>query len=126
MAEENDPVSEADGLPPATRKTKEQWLEEGNVLAFYEPLRREEGLGAYDQAIRLDPNYGLAHRMNGYTLRALQKYAEALVAYDQAISLDASDADAYTGKGETLYDLTQHEEALSTYELSPRLGRTSS
>ena len=73
MTEENNLTSEADELPPASQKTKEQWLEEGNVLTFYAPIRHEEGLAAYEQALRLDPTYGLAHRMKGYTLRARKR-----------------------------------------------------
>jgi tetratricopeptide (TPR) repeat protein len=74
MSEENNVTSEADELPPASQKTKEQWLEEGKVLTFHAPTRYEEGLAAYEQAIRLAPNDGLAHRMKGYTLRALRRY----------------------------------------------------
>src|SRR5260221_14748310 len=92
MSEENNVTSQADELPPASQKTKEQWLDEGNLLSFYAPRRYEEGLAAYEQAIRLDPTYGLAWRMKGYTLRALKRYEAALAAYEQAISLDATDA----------------------------------
>jgi hypothetical protein len=62
MTEKDGPVSEAVGLPPATLKTKEQWLEESNGLRFFKPVRYEEALTAYEQAIRLDPNDGLTTR----------------------------------------------------------------
>ena len=105
MSEENNLTSEADDLPPAVQKTKEQWLDEGNFLSFYAPIRSEEGLAAYEQAIRLDPTYALAWRMKATPLRALKRYEEALASYEQAISLDDTDAQAYTGKGNILYDL---------------------
>ncbi len=104
MSEENNLTSEADDLPPAVQKTKEQWLDEGNFLSFYEPIHSEEGLAAYEQAIRLDPTYALAWRMKATPLRALKRYEEALAAYEQVISLDATDVQAYTGKGDILYD----------------------
>src|SRR5207249_7558964 len=125
MSEENNLTSQADELPPASQKTKEQWLDEGHLLAFYAPIRSEEGLAAYEQAIRLDPTYGLAWRMKGYTLSALRRYEEALAAYEQAISLDATDAEAYTGKGDTLYALKRYEEALKAYEQALHLDPTS-
>src|SRR5436309_9147467 len=95
MSEENNLTSGADDLPPAIQKTKEQWLDEGNFLSFYAPIRSEEGLAAYEQAIRLDPTYALAWRMKATPLRSLKRYEEALAAYEQAISLDATDAQAY-------------------------------
>ncbi len=73
MTEENNPGSEAVGLPPTTQKTKEQWLEEGKVLMFYAPIRYEEALAAFEQALRLDPNDGLTYRMKGMALRALRR-----------------------------------------------------
>ncbi len=82
MTEENNPGSEAVGLPPATQKTKEQWLEEGKVLMFYAPIRYEEALAAFEQALRLDPNDGLTYRMKGMALRALRRNEEALAAYE--------------------------------------------
>src|SRR6266699_836218 len=121
MTEENDPVSEAGGLPLASQKTKEQWLEEGKVFTFYQPTRYEEGLTAYEQAIRLDPNDGLAWRMKGYTLCALRLYEEALAAYQQAISLDPTDVEAHIGKGNVLSNLKRYEEALPVYEQAIQL-----
>src|SRR5947199_9557212 len=94
MSEENNLTSEGDDLPPAIQKTKEQWLDEGHFLSFYAPIRSEEGLAAYKQAIRLDPTYALAWRMKDTALRALQRYDEALAAYDQAIALDHTDVQA--------------------------------
>ncbi len=116
MTEENNPGSEAVGLPPATQKTKEQWLEEGKVLMFYAPIRYEEALAAFEQALRLDPNDGLTYRMKGMALRALRRNEEALAAYEQAIVLDATDAEAHSGKGDTLFALKRYEEALAAYE----------
>jgi tetratricopeptide (TPR) repeat protein len=51
------------------------------AVVFNVPIRYEEGLIAYEQAIRLDPTFGLAWRMKGYTFRALKRYEEALAAY---------------------------------------------
>src|SRR5205807_928969 len=45
------------------QKTKEQWLEEGNT--HYRAKRYEDALSAYEQAIRLDPNYAFAYQNKG-------------------------------------------------------------
>ena len=70
-------------------KTKEQWFNEGNTL---ENLKRyDEALAAYEQAIRLDPNYASAYHNKGVALDNLGKSREAKQAYDKARQL------GYTG-----------------------------
>src|SRR5438270_13615849 len=48
-------------------KTKKDWLNEG--IALYNLKRYQEALAAYEQAIRLDPNYALAYNNKGEVLR---------------------------------------------------------
>ncbi len=43
---------------------------------------------AYEQAIRLDPNYAVAYYNKGNALNDLKRNEEAIVAYEQAIRLD--------------------------------------
>src|SRR5260370_31468337 len=115
MTEENNPGSEAVGLPPASQKTKEQWLEEGKVLMFYAPIRYEEALAAFEQAISLDPNRGLAYRMKGRALHALRRHEEALAVFEQAVLLDETSADTSHRNGASLFALHRCEEALPAY-----------
>src|SRR5260370_28449611 len=115
MTEENNPGSEAVGLPPASRKTKEQWLEEGKVLMFHAPIRYEEALAAFEQAISLDPNSGLAYRMKGRALHALRRHEEALAVFEQALHLDPTSVEAADGKATSLTSLHRDEEALASY-----------
>ncbi len=70
-------------LPP--QKTKAQWLEEGNTLSNLK--RYEEALAAYDQAIRLDPNYAVAYNNKGLALERLGKKTEAQQAHARARQL---------------------------------------
>ena len=100
-------------------KTKEEWLEEGDVL--YNLKRYEEALVAYEQAIRLDPNYVLAYDNKGDALYRLKRYEEALVACEQAIRLDPNYVLAYNNKGNALNSLKRYEEALVAYEQAIRL-----
>src|SRR5260370_14732927 len=59
--------------------TKEEWLIEGAILMN---LRRyEEALAAYEQAIRLDPNFARASNRNSLTLNILTLYKKAIPAF---------------------------------------------
>ena len=67
------------------QKTKEQWMNEGVDL---DNLKRySEALAAYEQAIRLDPNYAPAYYGKGLTLDKLRQSKEAKQAYDKARQL---------------------------------------
>ncbi len=100
-------------------KTKEEWLKEGNSL--HNLQRYDEAIHAYDQAIRLDPNYATAYYNKGNSLRNLQRYDEAIRAYDQAIRLDPNDAAAYYNKGNSLRNLQRYDEAIRAYDQAIRL-----
>ncbi len=91
----------------------------------YRDLKRyEEALAAYDQAIRLDPNYAGAYNGRGIALGELKRYEEALAAFDQAIRLAPNYIGAYYNKGVTLRNLQRYEEALAAYDQAIRLDPT--
>jgi tetratricopeptide (TPR) repeat protein len=101
-------------------KTKEELLEEGNTL--YSLQRYDEAIRAFDQAIRLDPNYASAHYNKGNSLGNLQRYDEAIRAFDQAIRLDPNYAAAYYNKGNSLHNLQRYDEAISAFDQAIRLN----
>jgi tetratricopeptide (TPR) repeat protein len=108
--------------PSVPQKTKEQWIDEGNAL---EDLKRyDEALAAYEQAIRLDPNYALAYNNTGNALEDLKRYEEAFAAYDQAIRLNPNYALAYNNKGLALDRLGKSKEAKQAYDKAHQLGYT--
>jgi tetratricopeptide (TPR) repeat protein len=102
------------------QKTKEQWLEEGNTLSGL--MRYEESLAAYEQAIRLDPNYAVAYNNKGTALYGLKRYEEALEAYEQTLRLDPNYAFAYHNKGIALHELNRKEEAQRAFKKARQLG----
>jgi tetratricopeptide (TPR) repeat protein len=66
-----------------------------DVLDLYEEpydpqYPTQEALAAYEQAIRLDPNFALAHNNKGLALEALGKIQEAQQAYERARHLGDS------------------------------------
>jgi tetratricopeptide (TPR) repeat protein len=101
-------------------KTKQEWFDEGNALRDLK--RYEEALAAYEQAIRLDPNYAVAYGNKGNALRSLKRYEEAVAACEQAIRLDPNEAGAYHNKGNALDKLTRSKEAQQCYEKARQLG----
>jgi len=108
----------ADAFAP--RKTKKDWLKEGND--HYKEGKSREALVAYDHALALDPDYAQAFARKGRALQALKHYDEALAAYDHALALDPNYASAYNSKGHTLHDLGRYEEALDYYSQAIRLN----
>ncbi len=105
--------------PATPQKTKEQWLEEGNVLIGI--TRYQEALTAFEQAIRLDPNFAVVHNNKGWALNRLGRYQEGLIACEQAIRLDPNLAYAYNNKGWALNSLGRYQEALTAFEQAIRL-----
>jgi tetratricopeptide (TPR) repeat protein len=99
--------------------TREQWLYVGND--HYKAGHCDEAVAAYEQAMRLDPNYALAYSNKGFVLCEFQRYDEALTVYEQAIRLDPDSALAYNNRGQALVNLQRYEEALVAYEQAIRL-----
>ena len=103
----------------ATVESKEQWLLEGN--SYSQSQRYEEALAAYEEAIRLEPNYALSYLNKGKALTELGRYSEALTAFDQAIRLGPDYARSHHNRGEVLSKLGQDEAAVSSYEQALQL-----
>src|SRR6266516_7737793 len=62
-------------------KTKQEWFDEGTALSNL--TRDEEAIAAFDQAIRLNPDYAEAYYGKGYALDQLQKPKEAQQCYEK-------------------------------------------
>src|SRR6266566_7030494 len=104
----------------ALRKSAQQWFEEGTT--FRNLKRYQEALAAFEQAIRLDPNFALAYNNKGNALGNLKRYQEALAAFEQAIRLDHNYANAYYNKGNALEALRKKQQAQQAYERAKQLG----
>jgi superkiller protein 3 len=80
---------------------------------------------AYEQALRLNPNYDTAYNNLGIALRKLKRYEEAVVAYEQALRLNPNYDTAYNNLGYALDELKRYEEAVVAYEQALRLNPNS-
>ena len=103
-----------------TQRTKEQWIDEG--IRLHGLKQYGEALAAFDQAIRLDPNYATAYNNKGYALNNLGRYEEALTACNQAIRLKPGYAVAYRNKGNALQALGRTKEAQQAFDAARQLG----
>ena len=76
---------------------------------------------AYDQAIRLKPDYAAAYNNRGNAKKELKQYNAAIADYGQAIRLEPVDAAAYNNRGVAKYDLKQYKAAIADYDEAIRL-----
>lgn len=84
--------------------------------------RLDEALEAYDQAIKLQPDYAWAWARKGRTLRLLGRFDAALACYNKALELEPKYAWAWNGKGIILERIKQFEAALSCFEMATELN----
>jgi tetratricopeptide (TPR) repeat protein len=108
------------GAPAIPQKTAQQWMDEGQN--HYRAMHYNEALAAYEQTIRLDPNFAGGYYNKGLALKALMRYNEALAAFDQAIRLAPNVPQAYHDKGTVLDTLGRPAEARQAYDMAQRLG----
>ena len=67
------------------QKSAQEWVKEG--IALYGFKQYEEAIAAYDQAIRLNPNYADAYNNKGLALDQFGRKREAQQAYEKAKQL---------------------------------------
>jgi tetratricopeptide (TPR) repeat protein len=78
-------------------ESKEFWYNKGNAL--YELGKYDEAIEAYEQAIRLDPNYAAAWNNRGITLYERGQNDEAIASYNMALGIDPQYPDSLYNKG---------------------------
>jgi Tfp pilus assembly protein PilF len=78
-------------------------------------------VAAYRQAIKLQPDYALAHYNLGIVLAEQKKVDEAVAAYRQAIKLQPDYAKAHNNLGNALYEQKKLDEAVAAYRQAIKL-----
>ncbi|MEY4641755.1 MAG: hypothetical protein RLZZ227_1749 [Pseudomonadota bacterium] len=83
----------------------------------------EEALRDFDQAVAVQDSLGPAHVNRGYTLIALQRWADALAAFDRGITLGAPEpARAHFNRGVAHEELGHVREAYQDYLMASELN----
>ena len=90
--------------------------------AYRKKNNTEGAIHAYNQAIRLDPQYAAAYRNRGLVYFELGEPKRALEDYTEAIRLNAQDADAYLFRGRAYAELNQLLKAVADYDQVIRLN----
>jgi tetratricopeptide (TPR) repeat protein len=85
-------------------------------LALYYKNKYDDAIEAYDEAIRIDPNYVDSWTNKGNALLMQENYVDALKAYDKAISLDPNDFEAWNNKGIALKNQEKYADAIKAYD----------
>ena len=88
---------------------------------YLEQNKREKALSAYNEAIRLKPDFAEAYTNRGAAYVNLGKYAEAIADFDEAIRLKPDFAEAYFNRGVAKGKLGKYREAIGDYNEAIRL-----
>ena len=76
---------------------------------------------AYDEAIRLKPDYAVAYNSRGSSKVMLKRYDDAIADYDEAIRLEPDYAAAYNSRGNLKVVLKRYDDAIADYNEVIRL-----
>jgi tetratricopeptide (TPR) repeat protein len=83
--------------------TANDWFDQGNALALQG--NSSSAIGAFEEAIRLDPQHFRAWNNMAFLLREQGRYDEALGAFDMAVEIDPQYTMAWNNMGTTLASL---------------------
>ncbi|MEE8374192.1 MAG: tetratricopeptide repeat protein [Dehalococcoidia bacterium] len=89
-------------------------FEQGNRLA--EESLFEQAIESYDEAIRINSQFGDAYRNRGRAYTSLKQFEQAIENFDAAIQLNPEDALAYLFRGASYTELGRRIEAIEDFE----------
>jgi tetratricopeptide (TPR) repeat protein len=97
------------------QQNAKDWYDKGKALD--DQGKHDEAIKAYDEAIRLDPQYADAWYNKGNILYVLHnKYDEAIQAYDEVIKIDPQNDSVWNYKGNALTYQGKYDEAIKAYD----------
>jgi tetratricopeptide (TPR) repeat protein len=76
---------------------------------------------AFQQAVKVDPNFTLSSRYLGNSLFKLKRYDEALTAFRQVLSIGKGDFVVYQELGNVLREMKRYPEAVDAYNQAVKL-----
>ena len=95
------------------------WFSVGYLLI--QQGKPEDAIDAYDEAIRLKPNFAEAYNNRGNAKSDLGRHEVAIADYDEAIRLKPNFAEAYNNRGTAKEGLYRYEVAIADYDEAIRL-----
>ena len=95
------------------------WFSVG--VLFYLQEKHEDAIAAYDQAIRLKPDFAKAYNNRGIAKDELGRHEDAIADHNQAIRLKPDLAEAYSNRGNVNGNLGRYEDAIADHNQAIRL-----
>ena len=89
------------------------WFSVGYLLQDDDP---KDGISAYDESIRLNPDNFSAYNNRGVAKAALGQHKAAINDYDKAILLKPDYANAYSNRGTAKDELKRYGDAIADYD----------
>jgi len=84
--------------------------------AFARKGQPDEAMAHFEEAIKLQPDYGEAYYNRGNVLFAKGRTDEAIIDFEKALQIQPTDADAHTGLGNALLRKGSPKEAIAHYK----------
>ncbi len=106
-------------LPRSTFIAPEELVPIGN--AYFDKGEYKKAIEAYKQAIRIDPNYAVAHYNLGVAYGKHSHYNEAIEAFKQSARINPDDAAAHSSLGNAYDSLGRYNEAIQAYKQAIRI-----
>ena len=126
---------EATPTPP-----RDTYIPKGDAKAYlvqgidsYEAGQYERAIEAFDESIRIDPNYAWAYSNRGSAYVELGiarfdtgQFKQAIKDYDEAIHINPNEVDYYFNRGNAYYGVQQYGRALEDFDEAIRLDPNNS
>ncbi len=90
-------------------------------LNNFQQEKYSAAISDFDQAIKLNQNWGEAYYNRGFIYAQIAKYQEAINDFTEALRINENWVDAYNKRGNAFNQLGQYEQAIADYEQGLKL-----
>jgi len=102
----------------------DEYVECGRIR--HQQGRFADALTAYDRALRILPDYAVAHYLRGMSLLKLRRPKDARAAFDECLRVESDYGDGYRGRGQAQVQMGDYAGAVEDYTRAVHLHRDAS
>jgi serine/threonine protein kinase/lipoprotein NlpI len=99
---------------PADKKNHSHWVNSGNQL--WRMGLSEAAIQAFDEAIKIQPDFYPAWYLRGLVLTENKQYTEALTSFDRVLKLEPKFLQVWAERGKVLAELGEYSKAVKSIE----------